>query len=396
MPTNPYLQCGSDLSSAGRVISVRALPLLGSSDVVAALPDWAIPTIRSQPCPWPEETNKYVLEVEAEDGTRGQYGPCSRAVIELVRDQLAILALGIDCHAYRLIEQRVAWGRHRSGAHYRIAFSALELALWDLRSKVTGRSIVQLLGGPTRSTVPLYASALGIDVDHPLALEVARWLTQQGFAGQKWGLPGYQLDQEPKLDAERLERLRAAIGPDVPLMVDSRGAWSQDYLQRMLPILAGYDVAWIEEPVSPGREIPPNMLRASGISVPIAGGEHAYDAALQIRLLIDRQINVWQPDIGWHGGIIQAIRTTELAGLLGIRVFPHGGCLAGALIVAGIVDPVILPAVEYHLTMEPRRQVDMLAPLVPVQGHLPVPNLPGITGGYVIDACESAVILGTL
>jgi L-rhamnonate dehydratase len=374
------------VTGPSRIIEVRASPLAARQVNVPALPDWAAPALRPPPpVPWPENDELFVLEVESDDGAVGSYGPCTRTTVQVVRDQIAPLLIGCPPAAHRAQPQQGVLGRHRSGAHLRVALSAGELAVTDLVSRRSGVPVSAVLGGPTRHQVAAYASALGVEVDHPLAPQVAAWIAEQDYYGQKWSLPGFGRGEEPHADLSRLARIRDAIGPQSRLMVDALGGWSVDYAIRMARGLAELDVAWLEEPLAPGNTVGLAAVRSSSSSVPLAVGEHAYDHHDQIRMIVTGEVDIWQPDVGWGGGLRTATQTTDLAAAFGLRVFPHGASLAAATALAGITDPAVLPAVEYHLTQEPLRQACLQVPMEPAAGVLPIRSGPGLCDGYLID-----------
>ncbi len=378
------------IDAGARVEAVRARRL-GRGSGSPAIPAWARCALRPPTRSWPEHADEYLVEVVCADGAIGRYGPCSATTVRVIADQLAPLVLGMDVSAFRLLRGAMV-GRHRSGAHVRVAVSAVELAVLDAAARRCGVSVARLLGGPTRERVPGYASALGLDVDHPIAADVAAWLAEQGYWGQKWFLPGFIRGEEPRRDAARLEGLRAAAGADARVMVDAGGTWSDDYALRMIPALHATQVAWLEEPFDHRVAADWARLRSSS-PVPLAAGEHAYDRTAQLYLLIDRVVDVWQPDVGWAGGIEEALWSVELAATLGLRTFPHGGSLAGALALAGLTAPADVPAVEYHLTQAPRRESVMAQPMEPRGGWLPVPQRPGLAEGYLLPDGAPATLL---
>lgn len=371
------------------IVALRARPLASASPH-SSLPDWAHAALRPTPGRWPENLEQFVLEVEAADATLGWYGPCSATTVRVIGDQVAPAVMGSDLWAYRATTRRGLLGRHVQGAHVQVAVSAVRLAVVDLLSRQTGVAVCALFGGPTRSHVPAYASALGVDIDHPLASDVAVWLVEQGYYGQKWALRGFARGEEPDADAARLTRIRQAVGPDVPIMVDVLGQWSVDYAIRMTPALARMGIAWIEEPFDVARIA--ELHRIPGC-VPIAAGEHAYDQVTQLAMIEGGHVDVWQPDVGWHGGLLDALTMVDLADAHGLRVFPHGGCLAGAVALAGLTDAAVLPAVEYHLTQEPVRQQVLTEPIVPGEGKVPVRDGVGFVDGYRTVSDARAVLL---
>ncbi len=302
---------------------------------------------------WAEHRERYALCLVG-DGGLGWHGPVSAPVVQVIRDDHAAGLIGHDAAQHRRLPYRRTTGRHRGGPHARQAVSAIELACWDLASAASGQSVVDLLGGQIRSHIPAYASALGLDPAHPAAAEAAGWIAEAGFWGQKWPLTKQLILAGPRAVADMLGRLREAAG-DGPFMVDGLGRCHLDDALRLLPVLADLQVHWAEELV-PAGSWSWQRLRSTGSKVPLAAGEHAVDEAEQTRLLTGGQVDVWQIDVGWCGGLGRALHTVETATDLGIPVFPHGAHLNAALALAAACCRDKIPAVEYHLTVEPLRQ----------------------------------------
>ncbi|MGH9038008.1 MAG: mandelate racemase/muconate lactonizing enzyme family protein [Acidimicrobiia bacterium] len=376
------------------VTEVRTLPLAPQPVTTSTiLPRWASALFTTgNRARWREHERRFLLELVAADGTAGRYGACSAAVVEVVRDQLAPRLIGSDPRAVRVLERAPVGGRHRQGSHFQLATSAVELALWDLRSRLGGETVGALLGGALRTEIPLYASALGLDIDHPAAPDLARWLAGEGFHGQKWALPGHGRGEEPSRDIDRLERLREAVGPEHPIMVDAHGTWSVDYARRLLPSLRDLALAWVEEPLHPGN---PGLsrLRRENPGVAFAGGEHAYDPELQLAAVMSGDLDVWQPEVSWHGGLAPSLRMADIAAWRGLRTFPHGAFLDGALNLAAAVEPSVIPAVEYHLTLESARQSLFTEARVPRRGAMEVRREPGLTPPYAVPASSTPCLL---
>ncbi|MGH4022426.1 MAG: mandelate racemase/muconate lactonizing enzyme family protein [Pseudonocardiaceae bacterium] len=328
---------------------------------------------------WAENRNRFAVGIVDDLGNSGWFGPVSASVAAIVRDQVTPAVIGLEVRAWRSAAAVHPQGRHRSGSHVRLALSAVELALWDLRSRTMNIAVGDLLGGRVRTVVPAYATALGIDIDHPLAPDVASWLVGEGFWSQKWALPGHDRGEPPQADARRLERLRAAIGNEARLCVDAGGRWNAGYARQMLLVLAEHQVTWVEEP---GAVAESDLTRVGLVH---AAGEHDYDPAEQIHTLTRGQVQVWQPDPSWNGGLAQSVRMIDLAVTLSIPCFPHGSGLAAALHLASVMSSEAVPAVEYHLTLEPLRQAVHEVPLVPAHGAFTLTDGPGMAAPYRLD-----------
>ncbi|MEU1941647.1 enolase C-terminal domain-like protein [Streptomyces sp. NPDC059474] len=83
-------------------------------------------------------------------------------------------------------------------------------------------------------------------------------------------------------------------------------------------------------------------------------------------------------DPGWSGGLTRSLHTTELAADLGMATFPHGDRLSAGLALAGACCRDTIPAVEWHLILEPLRQQIFSAPVHAEDGMLPVRNAAGL------------------
>ncbi|MFD4356762.1 enolase C-terminal domain-like protein [Nocardia sp. NPDC058518] len=365
-------------------VITRMLPALPDAAPAAdVLPDWAGPA-RCRPAaqPWPENLTRMAIGVVDNTGATGWFGPVSAGVAVLALDQVAPAVIGRDVDAWRAMASLIPQGRHRHGGHVRLAVSAVELAAWDLRSNLANVAVGVLLGGERRARVPVYATALGIDIDHPLAPDIACWLAGEGFWAQKWGLPGAVRGETPRTDAVRLQRIRDAVGDEARICVDVGGRWSADYARRMLPVLAEVGVCWVEEPGA----LSDTDLARHGLAR--AAGEHDYDPVDQLGSL-GGDVQIWQPDPTWCGGLAHALSMVELAALRGIRSLPHGSGLAVALALAASAPADAVAAIEYHLTLEPLRQDHQLEPLVPVAGELEARTVAGLTSGYRFEEGET-------
>ncbi|MBF9071746.1 enolase C-terminal domain-like protein [Streptacidiphilus fuscans] len=326
---------------------------------------------------WAEHRERFALLLVA-DGGLGWHGPVSEPVMQVIRDDHAAGLIGHDAAQHRRLPYRKVTGRHRTGPHARQAVSAVELACWDLASAASGKSVVDLLGGQVRPRVPAYASALGLDPVLPGAVEAAGWIAGAGFWGQKWPLTKQLILAGPRAVAATLGRLREAAG-EGPLMVDGLGRCHLDEALRLLPVLSDLGVQWAEELV-PADSLGWQRLRLAPAEVPLAAGEHAVDEAEQTRLLTGGQVDVWQVDVGWAGGLSRSLHTIETAADLGIPTFPHGAHLNAALALAAVCCRDKVPALEYHLTVEPLRQQIHEHPLTVDSGWLSARTSPGLAG----------------
>jgi L-rhamnonate dehydratase len=222
-------------------------------------------------------------------------------------------------HMYR---KTMAWGRKGLGM---VAISAVDIALWDVLGKAAGQPCYRLLGGRTKSRIPVYASRLySVPLDD-LAAEAARYKSE-GYKAMKlrfgWGPMDGAEGMQRNLDLVRT--VRDAVGPGIDVMADAYMGWSLDYAKRMLPLLEPFNLRWLEEAVIPDDAQGYAALKRYG-RVPIAGGEHAFTLHEFRDLLEARALDVIQFDTNRVGGISQARKIAALAEAYQVPVVPHAG-----------------------------------------------------------------------
>ena len=102
------------------------------------------------------------LEIHTDDGVTGLSGPFSRLHAFIIDTELTPLLIGKDPLAIELLwDQMYRASIHGRKGETMLAISAVDCGLWDLKGKALGQPVYRLLGGPTRSEIPVYASALG-------------------------------------------------------------------------------------------------------------------------------------------------------------------------------------------------------------------------------------------
>jgi L-rhamnonate dehydratase len=222
-------------------------------------------------------------------------------------------------HMYR---KTMAFGRKGIGM---AAISAVDIALWDLLGKSAKQPVYRLLGGRTKSPIPVYASRLySLPLDE-LAAEAKKY-KKEGYKAMKlrfgWGpTDGAEGMQR---NVELVRTVRKAVGDGIDVMADAYMGWTLDYAKRMLPQLEPFNLRWLEEPVIPDDVHGYAELRASG-RIPIAGGEHEFTLYGFRELLESRAVDYIQFDTNRVGGITQARKISALAEAHSVPVIPHGG-----------------------------------------------------------------------
>ena len=130
------------------------------------------------------------LEIHTDEGAVGLSGPCGRMEAFIISTALAPLLVGRDAGAIELL-----WDvMYRAMIHGRkgetmMAISVVDCGLWDLKGKALGKPVYELLGGPTRTSFPAYASALGFSIEPEDAARRARAVRRRRLLRHKVVLP---------------------------------------------------------------------------------------------------------------------------------------------------------------------------------------------------------------
>jgi L-alanine-DL-glutamate epimerase-like enolase superfamily enzyme len=220
----------------------------------------------------------------------------------------------------RMYDATSYYGRRGVVIH---AISAIDLALWDLRGKLLGRPVCELLGERQRERVLAYGTVYPLG-DTP---DAVRRNIDRGLA---LGLRAIKIVADPfwRDDLEHTARLirtaREQVGPDVRLMVDAATAWAraEDGLPLM-PLFKEYGFAWVEAPL-PLDDLD-GHARFQGFGVPIGGGDLGLTTRHEYASMFERgRIDIAQPDVTMVGGLTELMRVAELARSLDRRVVTHG------------------------------------------------------------------------
>jgi L-rhamnonate dehydratase len=319
-------------------------------------------------------------EIQTDEGVTGLGGPTTLEQGFIIIQQLAPLLLGHDPLATERIWDRL----YRSMVHGRkgtpmMALSVVDCALWDLKGKWLGQPVYRLLGGPTRETIPAYASALGYSLEPERVRQRALEIVDQGYTATKWFFRHGPTDGREGItkNVELVRTLREAVGPDVDIMLDCWMSWDVTYTIQMARRLEACHPRWLEEPVLPDKIEQYAEIRRS-VEIPIAGGEHEYTRWGLKALMDARAVDVLQPDIYWAGGISEMLKICALASSNDLPVIPHGHSVPATVHLLASQPVNTCPLLEYLIKWNEIHQFFLKRPIKPANGRVTLPREPGI------------------
>jgi D-arabinonate dehydratase/D-galactarolactone cycloisomerase len=332
-----------------------------------------------------------VVTIATDDGTQGigeAWGlPVPGATASIIRDFLAPMLVGRSLGEHRafwsmMIDYLARLG-HTRGCMLE-ALSGIDIALWDLRARLAGRPLCECLGAPLHSRIETYASPVLFKATPGESAAAALDFAAQGFRAIK-----VKAGRGPSTDAAHLAAVRDACGPQIALMVDANGAFDIETALDLANRIAPLGIAWLEEPLPPGRPHEMAVLRRQ-CAIPLATGENDFCTADFASLLEAGAVDILQPNVSRAGGITGTLEIAALAREHGASVSLHG-------VGSGIVQYASLHAMavlaharwfEFNLFPNPLRDRLATPPLRPVDGFLDVPRAPGLGCGMDSEIIE--------
>src|SRR5439155_15629643 len=262
---------------------------------------------------------------------------------------------------------------YRGGPILTSALSGIDQALWDIKGKALGVPVYELLGGPTRQRIRVYAHAR---TPEQIKQQMARGFTafQTGPAKRR---PARYLETpaEVRYAADKFAELRQAAGDDVDLAIDFHGALSPALAKVLIKALEPHQPMFIEEPVNcQNHDVMAEIAR--GTHLPIATGERVFTKWGFREVLEKKAATVLQPDLCHAGGITECRLIAGMGEAFYAAIAPHNplgpsSLAAGVQLAASI--PNFLCQEQVSLGVGYLKQ-----PFVVRKGYLDLPTGPGL------------------
>jgi galactonate dehydratase len=269
----------------------------------------------------------------------------------------------------------------RSGAVAFSAMSAIEQALWDIKGKVAGLPVYELLGGRCHERVKLYANGPSGETLDEL-VDSARLLVERGFTALKMGIAepvrAVQGDGFVRRAAGRVEGLRGAVGEKVEIAWDAHGRLSPAMSIKLARVLEPYDIWFLEEPAPP-EDAKGLAQVARSTSIPVAAGERLFTKWAFRGILELGAVALLQPDLSHCGGVLEARAIAAMGEVYSCGFAPHNPLGPVNTIVSahvGIATPNFV-ALELCLYPPDWTRELLTTPLAIADGYLDVSDEPG-------------------
>ncbi len=288
-----------------------------------------------------------LIEIVTEDGSTGigeTYAGyfCPEAVPAIVAfyapilEGINILETPIETLWQRMVLCGSYWARVGLGA---AVITGIEAALWDLKGKLLGVPVHELLGGAAHQRLPAYATGgpsnwpperFKAKMDLYLELGFRALKVGAGYYDGAGGteLPATTRDEIVEMEAGKVAMMREYLGPEIGILLDGHmdnpqgRVWDVETASAVLQALEPYNLVFFEEPLPYRDRWGYAELRRS-TSVPVAGGECLTTVA-EFRQYADVDaLDIAQPDAAWVGGLREFLNIAALFEQRGQRVATH-------------------------------------------------------------------------
>lgn len=347
--------------------------------------------------PEPNDNNnmRYLTfcRVETADGVTGwgesitQFAESARGTQALI-EGMAALVVGRDpmenVAIWRSIKASTWWYGYLGGLAS-FALSAIDIALWDLKGKLLGQPLINLLGGAHRMRLPAIASthAFNASIEYE-AERHGKYVRDQGYQGVKIGMGkrgDARLGYDVQRDVDFVRLLRDAIGPGAMLMMD-RGQslpWTLADAIRRTNAFEQYDLTWIEEPLEPTDIEGFRKLRPH-VKTLIATGEREWTGRGFKQFIETGIVDVVGCDVGRAEGITGVLKVIEYVEANDVWFNSHAWSsavnTAASIALSAITPRCLLQELKPDINPMQHELID--EPFAQVGGWIDVPTKPGL------------------
>lgn len=340
----------------------------------------------------------HLVEVQTDAGITG-WGECfgggniafaNKTIVERVIEPMVV---GMDP-----LEREVIWHKvynlmrdHGQKGMPIQALSGVDIALWDIFGKASGVPVYKLLGGAFRERIEVYGYGMMLqrrpDLKESFAAESAK-IREAGFNAMKM-----KIGLGPGVDIELVEAVRNAIGSGTGLMVDANHAYTTREAIGLGRRFEELGVRWFEEPVAPEDRSGYREL-CEALDINIAGGEAEFTRWGFRDLIVNRAVDILQPEVCALGGITEFQKVVALATAHFVPVVNHvwGSAIAVGVnlhLLAALPDfpgaaHPVQPMLEYDTTPNRFREELLAEPLNILEqvkasgGTVALPEKPGL------------------
>lgn len=276
-------------------------------------------------------TNFVFLKIETDEGVSGigegtlEYK--EHALLGAIEDIKRVL-LGQDPREVeRICHDLYRDSYWRVGPVLQSAVSMVDMALWDIKAKLCGVPVYEMLGGRVRDSIRMYANAWFAGARTPDEFaEAAKVAVSKGITALKWDPFGkaylYMENQDFNYSMEIVEAVRGAVGNNVDLLIECHGRFDIATSIKIANALKPFNPMFFEEPTPPDSLDALAAVHAKS-PIPVAAGERIYSTTQFKEFLEKGCADFAQPDVSHCGGISAIKKMAAMAENYYVAIAPH-------------------------------------------------------------------------
>lgn len=283
------------------------------------------------------------------------------------------------------------FAQRRGSLEYYSAISGIETALWDIVGKATAQPVYNLLGGPCRDRIRVYANGWSYKMREPDEFaRAAEKTVAQGFTALKFDpLPRpwrtYIPKQHERAAVKVVAAVRDAVGPDVDLLIEVHRRLAPMHAISLGQRLEEFEPYWFEEPCQ-AEHIDAIAEVRRHVKIPVVTGENIFTKAGFRPVFEQRAADIINPDVANCGGILELKEIAAMAEPFMVAVSPHNYNSTTIALAATVHAAAVMPnfvITEYFLPFVALGAEVCPNQLLPIDGYIPLPQAPGL--GVDID-----------
>jgi galactonate dehydratase len=283
------------------------------------------------------------------------------------------------------------YAQRRGSLELYAALSALEAAMWDAAGHLLGQPVYNLLGGPVRERLRVYANGWAYGLVEPSEhAAAAAAVVERGFDAIK-------MDPLPKpwrtfANREQMDRavavlkdVRAAVGDRVDILIDNHRRLAPMHAVELARRYEEFGIYWYEEPCQAHHLKAMAQIRRR-IKAPVVTGEELYTKSAFRSVFELEAADIINPDVSNVGGILEMKEIAAMAEAYLVAVSPHNYNSTSLSLAATVQASVTMPnflVTEYFVPLEAISRRIAPDALVPVKGRIELPRKPGL--GITVD-----------